>query len=335
MRAAVLRGGRMVADTLPDPVPAAGQALVKSLACGICGTDLHAMHDGPHMMAQFRRAGVDRPLDFARDIVLGHEFCCEILDYGPDTPQPFRRGTHVTAFPTGIGLSNTLSGGFGELMLLDVTRLEPVTNGLPPHLAALTEPMAVGVHAVAKARLTQRDLPLVIGCGPVGLAVIAALKLQGAAGIVAADFSPARRALAARMGADVVVDPRMDTPYRHWHEIADADRDALVFECTGAAGVLQQILDGVPVNARIVMAGACPVTDRFEPLVGTLKEVNIQFAVAYTPAEFSRTLHDLCEGRLDVSAMVTARVGTADVARAMAELSDPERQVKIVVEPWR
>ena len=80
-------------------------------------------------------------------------------------------------------------------------------NGLPADQAALTEPMAVGWHAVESARLTQQDVPLVIGCGPVGLAVIAGLKVKGLHPIIAADFSPARRALALRMGADIVVDP--------------------------------------------------------------------------------------------------------------------------------
>ena len=139
------------------------------------------MRDGPHMMEQFRRAGVARALDFNQDIVFGHEFCCEIVDYGPSTTERFKPGTRVTALPTGIGLSNTRSGGFGELMLIDADRL----LAIPSHLrtaeeAALTEPMAVGLHAVAKARPAKDDLPLVIGCGPVGLSVIAALRLAGA-----------------------------------------------------------------------------------------------------------------------------------------------------------
>ncbi len=91
-------------------------------------------------------------------------------------------------------------------------------NGLPTERAALTEPMAVGYHAVAKARLEKDDAPLVIGCGPVGLAVIAALKLEGAHPIVAADFSPRRRELAQQMGADVVVDPKEKSPFESWRE---------------------------------------------------------------------------------------------------------------------
>ena len=96
----------------------------------------------------------------------------------------------------------------------------PVPNGLATDHAALTEPMAVGVHAVAKARLEADDVPLVSGCGPLGLAVIGALKLAGVAPIVAADYSARRRELALAMGADVVVDAGLDSPFSSWREAA-------------------------------------------------------------------------------------------------------------------
>src|SRR3546814_3842072 len=98
-------------------------------------------------------------------------------------------------------------------------------------LAALTEPMAVGWHAVEKSNLTPEDMPLVIGCGPVGLAVIAALKIKGVHPIIAADFSPARRKLAEVMGADIVIDPAKQSPYKAWTDEAtpeDFDPSSLI-----------------------------------------------------------------------------------------------------------
>src|SRR6185436_13867256 len=106
-----------------------------------------------------------------------------------------------------IGYSNETPGGYAEHMRLTESLLLPVPNGLATGHAALTEPMAVGVHAVEKAKLEPNEVPLVIGCGPVGLAVIAALALHGVHPIVAADFSARRRELAATLGADIVVDP--------------------------------------------------------------------------------------------------------------------------------
>ena len=85
MRAAIFRGGDIVVDTLPEPVPAVGQALVKVLACGICGSDLHAAKHSHRMVEVSRRIPGRIPMDLDRDVVMGHEFCCEVIDYGPKT----------------------------------------------------------------------------------------------------------------------------------------------------------------------------------------------------------------------------------------------------------
>ena len=167
-------------------------------------------------------------MDLSRDVVFGHEFCCEVLDYGPDTPRRLKPGTLVCSLPAlvtptgpaGIGYSNDNVGGYAERMLLSEPLLLEVPNGLSAEHAALTEPLAVGVHAVAKANIMGGEVPLVIGCGPVGLAVIAALRIRGLHPIIAADYSPARRARAEKMGADMVVDPARAQPYATWAEHA-------------------------------------------------------------------------------------------------------------------
>ena len=108
---------------------------------------------------------------------------------------------------------------------------------LPSAHAALAEPMAVGVHAVEKGRVDPNDVPLVIGCGPIGLAVIAALRLRDVHPIVAADFSPRRRQLAQALGVDVVVDQSVDSPYEKWKDVAawhGPDAPALPPMATGA-----------------------------------------------------------------------------------------------------
>ena len=228
MRAAIMRDKKLVVDNLPTPAPGAGEALVKTLACGICGSDLHALKHAEKMVENSRKAGALFPMDLKRDIVMGHEFCAEVVDYGPETQKRLKVGTRVCAMPvlinargvSAVGYSNENPGGYGELMRLTEMLLLEVPNGLSTERAALTEPMAVGYHAVQKARLGIDDAPLVIGCGPVGLAVIAALKLGGVHPIVAADFSPRRRELALQMGADVVVDPKEKSPYASWREMA-------------------------------------------------------------------------------------------------------------------
>ncbi len=339
MRAAIFRGGDIVIDTLPEPVPALGQVLVKTLACGICGSDLHAAKHAHRMVEVTKRIPGRVPMDLSRDIVMGHEFCCEVLDYGPKTERKLKTGTRVCAMPVmmeadgpkGMGYSNSYVGGYAEQMLLSAPMLLEVPNGLATEHAALTEPLAVGVHAVEKGALKGDEAPLVIGCGPVGLAVIAGLRLKGMRPIVAADFSPKRRELAVKMGADIVVDPAKESPYA---KLA-VDKRAAIFECVGVPGVLQQMLEKAPRDARIVVAGVCMEPDTIEPMFGIVKELSLQFVLGYTPEEFARSLHLLAEGKVDAEALITDKVGLDGVKGAFAELANPERHTKILVEPWR
>ena len=82
MRAAVMRNLKIVTDEVPDPTPGPGEVLVKTLACGICGSDLHALK---HAKQFVDNAPGGMGMDIGRDVVMGHEFCAEILDYGPQT----------------------------------------------------------------------------------------------------------------------------------------------------------------------------------------------------------------------------------------------------------
>lgn len=339
MKAAIFRGGDLVVDTLPDPVPAQGQVLVKTLACGICGSDLHAAKHAHRMVAVTKRIPGRVPMDLARDVVFGHEFCCEVLDYGPKTERKIKPGTRVCSMPLmmeadgpkGMGYSNTYVGGYAERMVLSAPLMLEVPNGLLTEHAALTEPLAVGVHAVEKGNLTGDEAPLVVGCGPVGLAVIAALKLKGIHPIVAADFSPKRRELAVLMGADIVVDPAAESPYG---KLA-SDKRAAVFECVGVPGLIQQLFEKAPRDARIIIVGVCMEPDTIEPLFAIFKELNLQFVLGYTPEEFARSLRLLAEGKVDAEALITGKVGLDGVKGAFEELGNPERHTKILVEPWR
>lgn len=355
MRAAVMRNRKIVADTVPDPTPGPGEVVVKTLACGICGSDLHALKHAHELADLARESGAPFVMDADRDVVMGHEYCAEVVDFGPDCQRSLSGGTRVCSMPVllrpgslyGIGYSNDFPGGYGEYMVLSEMLLLPVPNGLETRLAALTEPMAVGLHAVEKANLGSGDVPLVIGCGPVGLAVIAALDLKGAAPIIAADFSPTRRRLAEAMGADVVVDPAVDSPYRRWEELAKPDADVPVlplplgpvlrpgvfFECVGLPGIIDQMMKGAPRGARIVVVGVCMEKDGLRPMLGINKELNLQFVLGYEPHEFAGTLANIAEGKTDVEPLITGTVGIEGVANAFEQLASPEIHAKILVEP--
>lgn len=357
MRAVIRRSGSLVCDEISDPEPGPGQTLVRTLFCGICGSDLHALHFLDHMVDMTHRAGGGRALDPTADVVFGHEFSAEVLDHGPGGGR-FKAGTHVVSMPLSfgplgfetIGYSNRFPGGFAQQMILTEAMLLEVPNGLPAATAALTEPFAVGAHAVASATLEPNSVCLVLGCGPVGLAVIANLKLKGHGPVIAADFSPKRRATAERLGADIIIDPQTMSPHAQWeafgvpaglasHSAAvfsgKSVAKAVIFECVGTPGMLQSIIEGCPPKAQIIIAGVCMESDRIEPSLAINKQLDLRFVLGYTPEEFAATLLHIAEGRIAAEAIITDIVRLDDVALAFAALGDPESQVKVLVEPAR
>ncbi|OBH58755.1 alcohol dehydrogenase [Mycobacterium colombiense] len=337
MRAAVLRDGRMVyRDDVPDPIPETGQVLVGVRACGICGSDLHfAAHGAQVLEMSDRVAGGSGAMhvDLDHDIFMGHEFSAEILEAGPDT-DTHPPGTLVTSLPVllsakgvePIVYSNSTVGGYAERMLLSAPLLLPIPNGLDFKHASLTEPMAVGLHAVNKSNIVPGETALVLGCGPIGIAIIAALQAKGVEPVVAADFSPKRRDLAAAMGAHQTLDPAQGSPF-------DAIKPTVVFEAVGVPGIIDDVLLRARPGTRLVVVGVCMQPDTVHPFFAIAKEINVQFVLAYTPEEFGDSLRALAEGDIDASPLITGEVGLDGVGTAFDDLADPERHCKILVTP--
>jgi threonine dehydrogenase-like Zn-dependent dehydrogenase len=162
--------------------------------------------------------------------------------------------------------------------------------------------------------------------------VIAALRLLDVRPIVAADFWSRRRELALALGADVVVDPATTSPSQSWRAAA-AGRRALVFECVGVPGVLDQLMAAAPRDSRLVVVGVCMEADTIFPMLGIVKELNLQFVLGYTQEEFAATLGHIAAGRVVTEPLITGRVGLDGVAGAFEALASPERHAKIMVQP--
>jgi threonine dehydrogenase-like Zn-dependent dehydrogenase len=339
MRASVLRDGRMVLrDDVPEPIPGPGQVLVGVKACGICGSDLHFARHGGQMVKltqEMKGMPVEGGLrvDLADDVFMGHEFSAEVLEAGPDTDAP-PPGTLVTSLPVLLSpkgfepilSSNTTIGGYAERMLLSPPLLLTLPNGVDIGHAALTEPMAVGLHAVNKSSIQPGEVALVIGCGPIGLAIIAALRHRGVESIVAADYSRKRRELATTMGAHQTVDPAQGSPF-------DDVKPSLVFEAVGIPGIINDVMRRAPMGARVVVAGVCMEPDTVLPLFGIAKEISVQFVNAYDLTEFAESLRTIAEGEIDVAPLITGEVGLDGVGAAFDELAEPDAHCKVLVTP--
>ncbi len=358
MRAVIRRHGALVVDHMAAPVPAAGQVLCKTLVCGICGSDLHALDHYDHMIDMTAQMGGFSHMKKGADTVFGHEFCCEVLESGPGTDGRFKPGTRVVSTPglitpdgfEAVGYSSRIPGGFAETMLLSEMLMLEVPNGLSSEHAALTEPLAVGEHAVIKAGVEADHALMVVGCGPVGLAVIACLKARGLGPIVACDYSPERRAAAQAMGADQVIDPAQSSPHDSWAALGvpgsraegvvaaaqgKSVRRPLIFECVGAPGVVQALASAAPAGTRILVAGVCMETDRIEPLVLITKEIELRYVLGYTAEEFAASLRNLAEGVTGYAGVITGVVSLDETPQAFTQLQTDKSQIKILVAPGK
>ena len=341
----------MVVDEIDELTPGPNQVLVSTIACGICGSDLHTV-DHAHKLASTARevAMSTFVFDPDADLVMGHEISVRVEETGDDV-DGIAVGSEMTAMPflTTIdgqravpGYDNRYPGGYSERMLLDPAALVPIPNGLDPAMAALTEPMAVGLHAVNQSSAAQGRGAIVIGAGPVGLAVIAALSVLGAEPIVTTDFSATRRRTAQAMGAHVVLDPGsaadrqagFDAAVAAWSEASTADDTApVIFEAVGVPGIIDTAMTGAPGGSEIMVVGVCMEADSFRPVMGIYKHLTLKFVLGWSPTEFTQSLHNLAEGRIDPTPLVTGQVSLDDVPAAFAALANPEEHVKILVRP--
>jgi threonine dehydrogenase-like Zn-dependent dehydrogenase len=354
MRAVIRRDGRLVVDEMAAPTPAPGQLLARTLVCGICGSDLHALDHYDHMIELGQRLGGFDGMRKNADTVFGHEFSCEVLE----ASGAFKAGDVVVSLPvligptggTTIGYSSDVPGAFAETILISEALTLPVPNGLSPEHAALTEPLAVGAHAVAMGDPQADHVFLVIGCGPVGLAVIASLKARGLGPVVAADYSAERRAAAERMGADRIVDPAQVSPHAAWKDLGvpasagegliaaamgQTVKRPLIFECVGVPGMLQGLAGQAPAGSRIVVAGVCLERDQIEPLAFITKQIELRFVLGYSREEFAKSLENLAEGRTRYSEIITGVVGLEQTPDAFVRLQTDKSQIKILVAPGR
>ncbi len=378
MRAVVCHRGELSVAERPEPEPRAGQVVLTVTRCGICGSDLHARHGVDAWAELGDRVGYARFARSEEEIVFGHEFCGEVADYGPGCRRDLPTGTPVVALPILrnpeaidlTGLSRHAPGAYADRVLVSESLMMPVPNGLPAEVATLTEPLAVAWHAVRRGEVGRGTVAIVIGCGPIGLGVILMLKAKGVRTVVASDLSPRRRELARSCGADVVVDPAVDSPYTatrkggHIDHIPDAlelavgTREKLerlpvgwwhvwrlgellggkpnfpvIFECVGVPGMIDSIIGSAPLFSRVVVAGVCVGEDRITPAMAINKEIDLRFVFGYTPLEFRDTLQMLADGKVDPRPLLTGTVGLDGVEAAFEALADPERHAKILVDP--
>ena len=334
MRAAVFKGAGtpLVVETVDDPTPGPGEAVIRVQRCGVCGTDLHMTSGHGN--------------DFPTNTVIGHEYCGDVVALGQGVDR-LKVGQFVTAMPVaGCGRCSAclagypmacfkmtgLVGGFGEYMRIAADSSVILPETLSAADGALVEPLAVGRRGVRLAGLRPGARVCVLGAGSIGLAVTYWARLLGAGRIVALSRSDRRSPLAMQMGA---------SSFEIFGE-GEGERIAaalggmpeVVFECTGAVGMTQKAVEVVGPAGQVVSLGFCTSPDPILPSLATWKQVTLKFSFAYDLHEFQHSADMLEAGHVAPRAMVTRIVGLKAFPDLFEELRAGADETKIHVDPW-
>jgi (R,R)-butanediol dehydrogenase / meso-butanediol dehydrogenase / diacetyl reductase len=255
-------------DVDEPAAPAASEAIVEVAYCGICGTDLAEYTSGPVMI----RPGVHPLTGASPPLVLGHEFSGRIRALGGDVAE-FEVGQRVTVDPCwrcdtcfwcgrgdyqickrggSIGLAS--DGALAPFVRVPAAGLVALPDEIDDRTAALVEPLAVGLHAVRRGAVSPGDRALVIGCGPIGAAVVLSARAAGALAYVS-EPNAKRRELAMRLGATEAFDPATTDVRREVYLATGKVGPDVVFECTGIPPMLPFAIDAARRGGRIVLVG--------------------------------------------------------------------------------
>jgi (R,R)-butanediol dehydrogenase/meso-butanediol dehydrogenase/diacetyl reductase len=318
-------------ETLPDPTPDAGQVVMKVGRCGICGSDLHMTEDPAY--------------GCKHGDVLGHEFAGEVVGLGSKV-EGLKTGDLVSVIPlmscgqcescrkgevqwcAQFGLQG---GGYAEYAL---TRPNQCVK-LPPDVSiadgAIIEPLAVALHGVNLSGMKAGDKVLILGAGPIGLAVAFWARRMGAAKVAVQDIADFQEQRALDMGADVfVVDPA--------DPVGSAERGLggkadIVFECVGLPGLVAQAVDQVKPRGTILLLGLCTSPDTFNSFAMLSKEVRLVTSAFFTRQEYEAALDALDAGAMEPRLLVTDTISLSDTPEIFESLKRRTSQCKVLIAP--
>jgi (R,R)-butanediol dehydrogenase/meso-butanediol dehydrogenase/diacetyl reductase len=320
-------------EQVADPTPGPGDLILRVDACGICGSDLHMAHS---------------PLA-GRGVVFGHEFCGTVVAKGSESGG-YREGDRIVGFPL-YGCNRCPAcrsgatakcpeaqltgaqrpGAYAEYVAVSAAGSFRLPDGLSTDVGALVEPLAVAHHALERTPRDPGEPVLILGAGPVGLAVALWARALGAREVMVSDPVAARRTLAETVGA-TGIDPTGQDIQAAFADLTGGP-PRVVVECVGRPGVIQQAMAVAATDAQVTLVGAGMAPDTIHPLVPTTKELTLRFVIYYRGDDFTETLSYLSSARLDPSALITGHVTLEDLPARFDALMSPNSDCKVLVHP--
>jgi 2-desacetyl-2-hydroxyethyl bacteriochlorophyllide A dehydrogenase len=343
MKAAVFHqlGKPLAIENVPSPQAEPGEIVLKVHYCGICGSDLHATHPGLYVVPS--------------GTILGHEFTGEIVESGAPG---WKVGEMATALPNnpcrecralglveckdelgilcpkniGTGFDPSTPGAYAQYVKVCASEALRLPSAVKSREGATVEPLACGLHAVNRGKVTMGESVLIMGGGPIGLAVALFSKLAGARDVIVSEYAPGRREAAGVLGATAVIDPSKEDVSEAFAKKAGRPPD-VIYECVGAPGMIQKCIDLSRPCGRLVVVGVCQVEDRTMPYSAILRELNIQYIHGYGRPDWRLVLDLLDGGRVDPRPMITDVVSLEQLPVAFEALRKPSTQIKVMVRP--
>lgn len=352
MKAAVwyARKDVRVVDVPEPPTPGEGWVKVKVKWCGICGSDLHEYLAGPIFIPV---SAPDALTGSKAPIILGHEFSGEIVEIGPgvknvqvgdrvapDACQVCWECYHCKRMNYSMceklaftGLMT--DGAFAEYVNVPAYTLYKIPDDMSYEVAAVIEPIAVGIHAVRKAPVVEGDIVVVLGAGTIGLATLQAAKAAGASKIYVIEMAKARKEYALNMGATAVFDPREIDVIAKIKELTDGLGADISFECIGNEKTAPLAIQLARKMGKVVMVGIFERESTFNFFEVTANEKEIIGSLAYN-GEFSTAISLMNDGRIQGEPMITGKIKLEDIIeKGFDELvNHKEENIKILVSPF-
>jgi len=359
MRAARYYGKEDIrVDEIPEPVCGEGQIKIKPGFVGICGTDLHEYLGGP-TFAPLDAKTPHRVTGETLPVTFGHEFSGTITEIGAGVTG-FKVGQRAAIQPTisdgtctachaslenvcynggFIGLSGR-GGGLSDFITVPAAAVLPLPENVPLDIGALVEPLAVGWHAVAQSPLKNDSSILVLGGGPIGIAVILALRAQGCGQIIVSEPSSSRQKFAKQFGADHVLDPRAETNFvDKIHQLTgeggkDGDGVDIVFDCAGVAVGLEAACRSIKARGTVVNVAIWEKAVPFQPNDLVFREGKYVACLGYVRKDFEEVIKAIGSGALNPGSMITRKIALENVVEDGIKtlIKDKEKHVKILVE---
>jgi threonine dehydrogenase-like Zn-dependent dehydrogenase len=328
-------GKTAVREAPAQPRPGAGEILLQTRLIGLCGTDLSTFR-GKNPLVSYPR-------------IPGHEIAATIVEMGADVPEEFRRGVDVTVHPgTSCGKCASCKRGrfnackFNET--LGVQRDGAMreyftapwqkvfrTDSLSLRELSLVEPLAVGFHAAVRGRVAADDVVAVIGCGTVGLGVIACAALRGAR-VIAVDLDDAKLALAQQAGAQYTIQSARQPVHETFLELTDGLGPDVVIEAVGVPDTYRMAVEEVAHTGRVVYIGWAKEPISYETKLFVHKELDI-LGSRNSLTEFPDVIAMLERKQFPVEATISATVSLAGAGDALTRWNAaPQDFTKILVE---